>query len=62
MKLLNSLVSGAIGELRQINWPTRKETIRLVITVIGFSVGMALLLWAADLFFLQLVDKFIIKI
>jgi preprotein translocase SecE subunit len=62
MKLLNSLVKGAIGEFRQINWPTRKETTRLVLTVLGFSIGTALILGVADFGFLQLVDKFIIKI
>jgi len=62
MKLLNSLVKGAVGEFRQITWPTRKETVRLVLTVISFSVATALLLGVADYGFLQLVDKFIIKI
>lgn len=62
MKFLNSLTKGMIGEFKQINWPTRKETVRLVLTVIGFSVGMSLVLGVADYAFLKLIEKFIIKI
>ena len=62
MKLLNSFAKGMVGEFKQINWPTRKETIKLVLTVVGFSVGMSLILGIADYGFLQLIERFIIKI
>lgn len=62
MKFLNSLAKGMAGEFKQINWPSRKETVRLVLTVVGFSVAMALVLGIADYGFLQLIEKFIIKI
>ncbi len=32
------------GELRKITWPTREETIRLTLVVIGLSITLALFL------------------
>ena len=48
-------------EFKRINWPTRQETIRYTIFVIGFSVIMALLLGLFDFAFLSLLDKFFVK-
>ncbi|MDD4930963.1 MAG: preprotein translocase subunit SecE [Candidatus Colwellbacteria bacterium] len=62
MKPLNSIVKSATAEFQAITWPTKKETIRLALTVMVFSILMAAFLGAADYGFLQLVEKFIIKI
>jgi len=46
-----------IGELRKVVWPTRQETIRLTLIVIGLCVVMGLLLGAVDYAFSELVAK-----
>ncbi|MDD5099166.1 MAG: preprotein translocase subunit SecE [Candidatus Colwellbacteria bacterium] len=61
MKPLNSFTKGIAAEFREIKWPTRKETMRLVLTVLGFSIGVSIMLGAADYIFLRLMDGFIIK-
>ncbi|MCK9187127.1 MAG: preprotein translocase subunit SecE [Candidatus Colwellbacteria bacterium] len=60
MKSLNSFISGIVSEFKQVTWPSKKETIRLVIVVIAFSLLMSFFLGFADLGFRQLVQKFII--
>lgn len=62
MKPLKSLISEAVTEFRQITWPSRKETIRLVTIVIFFSLAMAFCLGLADLAFMQAIQEFILKI
>jgi preprotein translocase subunit SecE len=47
-------------ELRHVNWPTRKEGIRLTLIVIGMSVGIALFLGIFDYIFSYLIKTFVI--
>ena len=49
--------SDIIGELRKVVWPTRQETIRLTLIVIGLCVVMGLVLGAIDYGFSELVAK-----
>ena len=49
--------SDIIGELRKVAWPTRQETIRLTLIVIGLCVVMGVLLGAVDYGFSELVAK-----
>ena len=46
-----------IGELRKVVWPTRQETTRLTLIVIGLCVVMGLILGAVDYGFSELVAK-----
>jgi preprotein translocase subunit SecE len=46
-----------VGELRKVVWPTRQETIRLTLIVIGLCVVMGILLGAVDYGFSELVAK-----
>jgi preprotein translocase subunit SecE len=46
-----------VGELRKVIWPTRQETIRLTLIVIGLCVVMGILLGAVDYGFSELVAK-----
>jgi preprotein translocase SecE subunit len=62
MKPLNSFFSSAAAEFKQITWPSRKETIRLVIVVIVFSAGMAAFLGIADYGFSRILREFILKV
>ena len=47
-------------EFRRINWPTRQETIRLTLIVIGISLGVAVFLWALDTSFSFVLQRFIL--
>lgn len=47
-------------ELRHVNWPTRKEGIRLTLIVIGISVGLAIFLGIFDFIFSYLIKTFVI--
>ena len=49
--------SDIIGELRKVVWPTRQETVRLTLIVIGLCVVMGLILGAVDYGFSELVAK-----
>jgi len=44
------------SEMKKVVWPTREETIRLTIVVIGISAVIAAILFAADLVFISLVS------
>jgi len=46
-------------EFKRVNWPTRKETIRLTLLVIGFSLAIAIFLGILDMFFQYLLGKII---
>ena len=47
-------------ELRHVNWPTRKEAIRLTAIVIGIALGLALFLGAFDYIFSFLMKNYIL--
>jgi preprotein translocase subunit SecE len=47
-------------EFKRINWPSRQETIRYTLFVIGFSLVVAVFLGLLDFVFLYLLDKFFI--
>ena len=62
MKFLNSFFSDAASEFKQITWPNKKETQKLVIVVIIFSVVMAVFLGIVDFGFSSAMREFILKI
>jgi preprotein translocase subunit SecE len=39
---------GAVQELKKVNWPTRKETIRYTLGVLGLSFTVAIILGLVD--------------
>lgn len=45
---------GALNELSQVHWPTRKETWALTLAVILFSVGFMILMILVDIGFKEL--------
>lgn len=47
-------------EMKKVNWPTRKETIRYTLIVIGVSVAVAAFLGSLDFIFNTLLTKFIL--
>ena len=49
--------SDIVGELKKVVWPTRQETMRLTLIVIGLCVVMGLILGAVDYGFSTLIAK-----
>lgn len=47
-------------EMKKVNWPTRKETIRYTLIVIGVSVAVAAFLGTLDFVFNTLLIQFIL--
>ncbi|MDO8574466.1 MAG: preprotein translocase subunit SecE [bacterium] len=47
-------------EFRHINWPTRKEAVRLTLVVIGISLGLAVFLGVFDGIFASLLKAFVL--
>jgi len=60
--LLNKLkfyIQESYREFRRVNWPTRQETFRLTLIVVGLSIGVAIFLGALDLGFAYLLQRFL---
>ncbi len=47
-------------EMKKINWPTRQETLRYTLIVIGVSIAVAIFLGGIDFIFTTLLNKFIL--
>ncbi|OGZ17358.1 MAG: preprotein translocase subunit SecE [Candidatus Nealsonbacteria bacterium RBG_13_36_15] len=47
-------------EIKKVNWPTRQETLRYTLIVIGVSVAVASFLGGLDFIFTALLTKFIL--
>ncbi len=47
-------------EFRRVNWPTRQETIKLTIVVIGISLTVAAFLGILDFIFTYLLKAFLL--
>ena len=46
-------------EMKKVNWPTREETIKYTLIVIGVCLGVALFLGGLDYAYTALLNKFI---
>jgi len=60
-RLINYL-KGTRAELKQVNWPTRSQTMNYTLLVIGASAVVAIFLGAADQLFAYIIEKFILKL
>jgi len=47
-------------ELRRVNWPTREETIKFTLFVVGLSLGVAAFIGILDFGFLTILEKVIL--
>ncbi|MBI2514889.1 preprotein translocase subunit SecE [Candidatus Wolfebacteria bacterium] len=56
---LKSYLQESRQEFRRVNWPTRQETIRLTLIVIGISLGVAVFLGILDFVFGYALEKFL---
>ncbi len=57
MKPLFNYLSASQAELAKVSWPNRRETIRLTMVVIVFSLAFAAVLGALDIGFSGLLQK-----
>lgn len=48
-------------EMKKVNWPTRDETIKYTLLVIGISIAVAVFLGGIDFSFTALLNKFLFK-
>ena len=60
IRKLVTFIQEARQELRRVNWPTRAETVRLTLIVIGMSLGLALFLGLFDYLFTIGITRFFI--
>lgn len=61
MKPFFNYLTASRQELAKVTWPTRRQTIRLTLLVIGFSLVMAGILGTLDLIFSALLQHAIAK-
>jgi preprotein translocase subunit SecE len=47
-------------ELKKVNWPTKKETIKYTLIVIGASLTVMVFLGGLDFLFTWLITKFVL--
>jgi len=59
MKLISFLKEVKL-ETKKINWPTREETIKYTLIVIGISTGVALFLGGLDFILTLFLNKIIL--
>ena len=52
-----TFIRDIVAELRKVAWPTRQETIRLTLIVLGVCIAMGALLGAIDYGFSELMAK-----
>ncbi len=46
-------------EMKKVTWPTRQQTVKYTLIVIGISLGVAIFLGGLDYIFTWLLEKFV---
>jgi len=54
-------IGETISELRKVVWPTRQEATYLTTIVIVVTVAMAIILWAIDLGFSEVMNVILLR-
>jgi len=57
---LKSYIQESRLEFSRVNWPTRQETVRLTLVVIGFALALAAFLGVLDILFNYILVNYII--
>ena len=47
-------------EMKKVNWPTRKETVRYTIIIVGVSLAVAVFLGGLDFIFTSMLNRFVL--
>jgi len=48
-----------LAETKKVDWPTREQTLKYTLIVIGISLGVAMFLGILDFIFLKILSKFV---
>lgn len=59
LKRITSYLREARDEVKKVVWPSKQQTIRSTLIVIGVSLGVAAFLGALDFIFTIILNKFI---
>lgn len=59
LKAFPAFIKESRIELRKVNWPTRAETVKYTLIVVGMSVVLAAILGALDFIYVQILNRFI---
>jgi preprotein translocase subunit SecE len=59
-KKISTFLSEAKRELKKVSWPSRAETIKYTLIVLGVSLVTAVFLGGLDFIFTTILNKFII--
>jgi len=57
---INTFLTGVKREVKKVNWPTPRETIRDTLIVIAVSTVVAIFLGGVDFLFTRILRRFII--
>ena len=57
---INAFLKEVRLEIKKVNWPTRQQTIRYTLIVLGISFTVALFLGSLDFLFTILLEKFVL--
>ena len=63
MRILNKLIlflKEVRLEMKKVNWPNRKETVKYTLIIVGVSVAVAAFLGGLDYLFSTLLNKYIL--
>jgi len=60
VSLITNYLKGVNTELKKVNWPTKQETTKYTLIVIGVSLVVAIFLGSLDFLFTWIIGKFII--
>lgn len=47
-------------EMKKVNWPTKRETIKYTLIVVGVSIAVAIFLGGLDFIFATILNKFVL--
>lgn len=59
-KKITTFLREVKSEIKKVNWPTQKETIRYTLIVIGASTVVAIFLGGIDYILTALLNKFVL--
>ncbi len=57
---INTFLKEVKSEVKRVDWPTRQETIRDTLIVIGVSIAVAIFLGSIDFIVTTLLNKFVL--
>ena len=55
------IIGEVAGELRRVTWPSRQETLRLTLMVLGVSIAIGTFLFFVDLGFRAILDRILLR-